>query len=119
MGVSGTLKVGLNMNLDEFSTGPLEYNGEECPDAFYEGCMEKIFGTGNDIKKMTATEEGQALLAEFFKKIYAAIHNSIYDLIRWANHPINYSVRYKWMVGKGKPIPKHGQTLKTNSYMKK
>jgi hypothetical protein len=74
--------------LDEFTTGAVVYQGEQCPDAFYEECLERIFGAGNDITDMLATPEGQAIFEELLMKIYTGLSNDIYNLITWANHPL-------------------------------
>lgn len=80
----GTMRI----NVDEFNTCPVEYDGEQCPDTFYGTCFERLFGTGNDARDFAATAEGQALLAQMMTKLYQGLGNSFFDLSNYANHPL-------------------------------
>ena len=40
-------KGGMRMGVETFGTCPVEYDGEQCPDAFYNICFESLFGKGN------------------------------------------------------------------------
>ncbi len=75
-------------NTDIFPTCPVEYDGEECPDAFYGTCFERLFGPGNDVKDFYATPEAQQLLARLIEKVYLGLGNSFFDLYNFANHPL-------------------------------
>ena len=81
-------KGGLRMRVDEFPTCPVEFDGEQCPDAFYGTCFEKLFGTGNAVRDFAGTAEGQALLASMLRKINQGLGNSFFDLYNFANHPL-------------------------------
>lgn len=81
-------KGGMRMNVDSFPTCAIEYDGEQCPDAFYQTCFEQIFGTGRGAYEFAATEEGQKLFAAMLRKIYAGLGNSFNDLSNYANHPL-------------------------------
>lgn len=59
---------------------PVEYNGEQCPDALWDSCWESILGTGNDVRDWLATVEGKALFGELMRAIYLGMGNSFYDL---------------------------------------
>lgn len=78
----------LRMNVDTFPTCPIEYNGEQCPDVFYDNCFERIFNGGNGITEMAGTAEGQALLAKMVSSIYRGLGNSMFELYNFAGHPL-------------------------------
>lgn len=67
---------------------PSKFNGELCPDAFWDQCLEKVFGTGNDIMDFSATPESRALLNAIADKVYEGLGNSFYDLIWFGQDPI-------------------------------
>lgn len=77
----------VNLNLEEYSLGSVDYDGEQCPDEFGE-CFDGIFGGGNNAKDMLGTPTGRALFEKLTNKIYTGIGNSLWDLITFANHPI-------------------------------
>lgn len=81
-------KGGLRMNIDEFPTCPVEFDGEQCPDVFYGTCFERLFGTGNEVRDFYATAEGQYLIAQMLRRIYQGLGNSFFDLYNFANHPL-------------------------------
>lgn len=81
-------KGGVRLNLSEIDTCPIEYNGEQCPDAFWGNCMEQIFGTGNDVRDFLATPEGQTVVEMFMRQIMIGLGNSYYELSGFANHPM-------------------------------
>lgn len=75
-------------DIEKTTLCPVEYQGENCPDAFWDSCFETVFGTGNDVKDMFATAEGRALQQEIIRKIYLGLGNSFYELAMWGNHPL-------------------------------
>ena len=81
-------KGGMRMNVDEFPTCAVEFDGEQCVDTFFGTCFERLFGTGNQVRDFTATAEGQNLLAQMLTKIYQAMGNSQFDLYHFASHPL-------------------------------
>ena len=81
-------KGGVRMNIDTFSTCPVEFDGEECPDVFYGTCFERLFAPGNGVRDLAGTAEGQALLAQMLRKLYQGLGNSFFDLYNFANHPL-------------------------------
>jgi len=81
-------KTGVRMNLEDFPTCPIEFDGEECPDVFYGTCFERLFAPGNGVRDLAGTAEGQALLAQMLRKIYQGLGNSFFDLYNFANHPL-------------------------------
>lgn len=86
--------------IDSFDTAPIEYNGEHCPDAWYESCLERILGTGNQKRDVRATPEGEALLQQLISRVYSGLHDSIYNLITFGNHPlVSQSDTNNWYVG--------------------
>lgn len=87
-GCSWNPKGGMRMNVDEFNTCPVVFDGEQCVDTFFGTCFERFFGPGNAVTDMTATAEGQTLLANMLKRIYQGLGNSFFDLYNFANHPL-------------------------------
>lgn len=81
-------KGGMRMNVEEFPTCPVEFDGEQCPDVFYGTCFERLFGTGNDVRDFSATAEGQDILSAMLTKIYQGLGNSFFDLYNYANNPM-------------------------------
>jgi len=81
-------KGGVRMNIEEFPTCPVEFDGEECPDVFYGTCFERLFAPGNGVRDLAGTAEGQALLAQMLRKLYQGLGNSFFDLYNFANHPL-------------------------------
>ena len=78
---------GISLGVERYPTCPIEYNGEQCPDAFWNDCWERIFGQGNDIHNLLATAEGQDLVARMLRQIYTGLGNSFFDLSQFAAHP--------------------------------
>lgn len=72
----------------EVTLCPIEYQGEQCPDAFYGECLERILGVGNEVRDMFATPEGRAIAAELMRRIYVGLGNSLYNIAWWGQHPI-------------------------------
>ena len=81
-------KGGMRMNVEEFPTCPVEFDGEQCPDVFYGTCFERLFGPGNDVRDFSATAEGQEVLAAMLTKLYQGLGNSFFDLYNYANNPM-------------------------------
>lgn len=81
-------KGGVRMNITELDTCPIEYNGEQCPDAFWGNCMEQIFGVGNDVRNLMGTAEGQGIMEMFMRQVMIGLGNSFFELIHFANHPM-------------------------------
>lgn len=77
----------IRMNINEYNTVPIEYNGEQCPDVFFETCLQRIFGTGNDVRDFMATPEGQTLLESLINKLYIGLGNSYSEFVHYAHHP--------------------------------
>lgn len=69
-------------------TSPYTVNGEICPDAFWDNAFEKIFGTGLDIRNFYATPEGRAVMQTIMGKIFIAMHNGVYDVMYYGDHPL-------------------------------
>lgn len=81
-------KGGMRMNVEEFPTCAVEFDGEQCNDTFLGTCFERFFGTGNQVRDFYSTEEGQTLLAKMLNRIYQGLGNSFFDLYHFANHPL-------------------------------
>ena len=80
-------KGGVRLNISEFPTCPVEYDGEQCPDVFYGTCFERLFAPGS-LTPLTESAEAQQVLGQMLERIYLGLGNSFYSLYNFANHPI-------------------------------
>jgi hypothetical protein len=80
-------KGGVRLNISEFPTCPVEYDGEQCPDAFYGTCFERLFTPGSQTP-LTDSAEAQQVLGLMLERIYLGLGNSFFSLYNFANHPI-------------------------------
>ncbi len=80
-------KGGVRLNISEFPTCAVEYDGEQCPDVFYGTCFERLFTPGS-LTPLTDSAEAQAVLGQMLERIYLGLGNSFYNLYNFANHPI-------------------------------
>lgn len=91
-------KGSIRLEINEYNTTPIEYNGEQCPDVFFETCLQRIFGTGNDVRDFLATPEGQRLLEQLINRVYIGLGNSYSEFVHYAQHPtitaLNASGKY-------------------------
>lgn len=80
----------IRLNTDVFDTCPVEYMGEECPDALWGDCLEGIFGTANnnDVRNLQATAETQGFLQLLLDNVYTGLGNSFSALYNFANSSI-------------------------------
>lgn len=78
----------VKMRVDSFPTCAVEYDGEQCPDAFYGDCMEGIFNPGNGVRDISGSPEGQQLLLALLNRIFLGLGNSFSSLYHFANHPL-------------------------------
>jgi len=76
------------METDSIDTHAVEYNGEQCPDHLWEGCLELLAGAGNDVKDVFATPESAAIMQQVIERTYLGLGNSFYDLINYGQHPL-------------------------------
>lgn len=83
---------GLRMHTDVINTCPVQYQGEQCPDAFWNECLESIFGDGNAVRDMMGTAEGQAIFGMLLERIYQGLGNSLSSLYNYANHPDIFTI---------------------------
>lgn len=81
-------KGSIDMQSRSFDVEAIEYQGEQCPDTFYETCFERIYGTGREVKDLMATPEGLAIVNEITALVYEGLGNSFYDLVTYAQHPL-------------------------------
>lgn len=109
-------KGSVRMNINEYPTAPIEYNGEECPDAFYGTCLETIFGAGNDVRDFMATPEGQKLVEMLVSKVYTGLGNSASEFIHFAQHPIieQLNTNGKYAVSPDKWADYYDQQMSSN-----
>lgn len=76
----------LRMGLTEFDTCPIEYQGEQCPDAFWNSCYERLFTPGRGVRDL---EQGQIaeIVAGAMRSLAVGLGNSFFELYNFANHP--------------------------------
>ena len=74
-------KIGSTQTFMDLS--PLEINMTQCPDAFWGGPWERIFGVGNDI-----TNIPQALIDELMRMIFSGIGSSTHEAAEFGQHPV-------------------------------
>lgn len=74
--------------VDEILTDPIEYMGEQCSDAVFGDCLEWVLGTGNDVRDITSTPEGQALFAAMLDRIFLGLGNSFFDILTFGQHQL-------------------------------
>lgn len=78
----------ISTDLTNITMCPIEYMGEQCPDAFWGDCFESIFGVGDKVHDLFGTAEGQAIMKEMLRQIYIGLGNSFFELAWWGQHPI-------------------------------
>ena len=66
---------------------PYEMMTEHCNDVFTD-CMRYVKGKGTDVNDITATAEGESLLAMMTESISNALGNSIFDVVSYSNHSV-------------------------------
>lgn len=71
----------------EIDTNPIEYQGEECPDAYWNSCMEALFAPGNGVRDLQSSPELRALLTETLKTLSLGLGNSFTELAHFSLHP--------------------------------
>lgn len=79
---NGKLRIGLT----EFDTCPIEYQGEQCPDAFWNSCYEALFTEGRGVRDL---ESGQIaeIVAAALRQLAIGLGNSFFELYNFASHP--------------------------------
>ena len=83
-----TPKGRVRLNTTEVETCPIEVNMEQCPDGLWGDCMEMLFGTGNDVRDLRGTPEGEALFQQFLRQVFIGIGNSFFMYTAFSNHPM-------------------------------
>lgn len=78
----------ITLDITEIDLCPVEYMGEQCPDAFWGDCLEYIFGTGRAVHDLFGTAEGQKLMKEILNQVYLGLGNSFFELAWWGQHPL-------------------------------
>lgn len=76
----------LRMGLTEFDTCPIEFQGEQCPDAFWNSCFESLFEPGRGVRDLESGVIAQ-LTAGAMTQLALGLGNSFYELFNFANHP--------------------------------
>lgn len=76
----------IRMGLTEFDTCPIEYQSEQCPDAFWNSCYEALFTPGRGVRDLS---EGQIadVMALVMQQQAIGMGNDFFRLWNFANHP--------------------------------
>jgi hypothetical protein len=74
--------------LIDVDTYPIEYKGEECPDSYWNSCMESLFPEGNGVRDLNASPELRALLMETIATLATGLGNSMHELLHFGLHPL-------------------------------
>jgi hypothetical protein len=78
---------GITLSSQSFTSAPLEFQAEQCPDVFIGTCFEEFFGrTEKEKESFFSTEQGRALFNEMLELIFVAIGNSYYDVNTWGQN---------------------------------
>lgn len=73
---------------NEIESYPWMTQMETCPDTWWNSCLEKLLGTGNDVNDMFSTPEGQALFNEMIRQVYTGLGNSYYMLANFGRNSL-------------------------------
>lgn len=73
--------------ITEVDTCPIEYQGEECPDALWNSCMEALFGPGNEVRDLYSSPELQAIFRMTLETLATGLGNSYHELVHFGLHP--------------------------------
>jgi len=76
----------IRMGLTEFDTCPIEYQGEQCPDAFWNSCFESLFLPGRGVRDLESGEIAQ-VMALAMQQLAIGLGNSFFNLWNFAQHP--------------------------------
>jgi len=76
----------IRMGLTEFDTCPIEYQGEQCPDAFWNSCFESLFTPGRGVRDLESGEIARVTAATM-RQLAIGLGNSFFNLWNFANHP--------------------------------
>lgn len=87
-GCTWNSKGSVSVDLTDITLCPVEYMGEQCPDAFWGDCLETIFGEGRKVHDFFGTSEGQELMMKILKQVYIGLGNSFFELAWWGQHPL-------------------------------
>lgn len=80
---NGAIRMGIN----EFDTCPIEYQGQQCPDAFWNSCFEALFTPGRGVRDLNSSPELRAILASALRALSIGLGNSYHELYQFSNHP--------------------------------
>jgi hypothetical protein len=75
-------------SIESYTPCSIEMQSEVCPDVFWDGCMEKLLGTGNQKRDLLGTVESSRLIRELLLNVYRGLGNSLYELAWFGNHPL-------------------------------
>ncbi len=78
----------IRRGLVEIDTCPIEYQGEECPDAYWNSCMESLFLPGNGVRDLQGSPELRELLKQTLGTLATGLGNSFHELVHFGLHPM-------------------------------
>lgn len=76
----------LRMGLTEFDTCPIEYQGEQCPDAFWNSCFERLFTPGRGVRDLETGAIAE-IVRDSMRQLAIGLGNSFFELWNFAKHP--------------------------------
>ena len=79
---NGKIRIGLT----EFDTCPIEYQGEQCPDAFWNSCFESLFTEGRGVRDLESGAIAQVVVSAL-RQLAIGMGNSFFELYNFAKHP--------------------------------
>lgn len=77
----------IRMGLTEFDTCPIEYQGEQCPDAYWDSCFEGLFGEGRQVRDLYSSPDLRDLMMKTLEALAVGLGNSFHSLYHFAKHP--------------------------------
>lgn len=78
----------IRTGLVDINTSPIEYQGEQCPDAYWGDCMESLFTEGNGVRDLKGSPELQKLLGVTLSTLATGLGNSFHELAAFGLHPL-------------------------------
>ena len=82
-------KGGATMSPDTISTMAIEYDGEQCADAFFGDCFERLLKLDNQKFDLEARDsEARAIIDMLVENLYVGLGNSYHDVAHFSRHPL-------------------------------
>lgn len=79
---------GMRLRSEEFNSYPISFEGQECPDAFFNDCFDFVQGKGNEVLDISATETGRALYDAAIEELFVELGNDFYNVATFGMHAV-------------------------------